>query len=197
MNLTLKNNLPKETTFLPKLKEICSWLGVDVDSMLAVMFSESRIKPEAHNKKSGASGLIQFMPATAKGLGTTTTAIRQMTGTAQLDYVKKYFAPYKDKMKSIHDLYAVVFFPVMVGKSASYILQTKNLSAETIAKANPIFDINKNLQITKAEFNKYIDTALLPLAGIMPKKKRLILFSLLTILLLTGFYYVKKSKFKR
>src|ERR1700741_706883 len=38
----------------------------------------------------GATGLIQFMPTTAKGLGTTTDALRVMTFKQQLVYVDKY-----------------------------------------------------------------------------------------------------------
>lgn len=43
---------------------------------------------------SGATGLIQFMPATAQGMGTTTAALAAMSAVQQLDYVQRYFKPY-------------------------------------------------------------------------------------------------------
>lgn len=55
---------------------------------------ESR-KLKVNAPGSGAIGLIQFMPSTAKGLGTSTSALKQMTAVDQLAYVEKYFAPYK------------------------------------------------------------------------------------------------------
>jgi hypothetical protein len=35
-------------------------------------------------------------------------------------------------------------------------LKSDTLSAETVARANPIIDINKNGQITVAEFEQYV-----------------------------------------
>jgi len=40
---------------------------------------------------SGATGMIQFMPATARSLGTSTSALAAMTRTQQMVYVEKYF----------------------------------------------------------------------------------------------------------
>jgi hypothetical protein len=46
--------------------------------------------PAVPNKAgSGAVGLIQFMPSTAKGLGTSTEALKKMSAVQQLDFVKK------------------------------------------------------------------------------------------------------------
>ena len=46
-------------------------LNIDPKDLLGIMNSESGLNPQAVNKSSGATGLIQFMPATAKSLGTT------------------------------------------------------------------------------------------------------------------------------
>ena len=91
--------------FLQKVRLICAKLGIEPDWLMFVMNSESGLNPAAYNPNGGASGLIQFMPDTAKGLGTTTEALRKMSNVAQLDYVYKYFYPYRGKMSSLYDLY--------------------------------------------------------------------------------------------
>lgn len=143
--------------FLQKVKLISAKLGIDPNWLMFVMNSESGLNPAAYNPNGGASGLIQFMPDTAIGLGTTTAALRQMSNVDQLDYVYKYFYPYRGKMDSIYDLYLVTFFPAALGKGDSYILQTSKLSAKVIADANPGIDLDNNDQITVGEFKNWID----------------------------------------
>ena len=143
--------------FLQKVRLICAKLGIEPDWLMFVMNSESGLNPAAYNPNGGASGLIQFMPATAEGLGTTTAALRQMSNVEQLDYVYKYFYPYRGKMDSLYDLYLVTFFPAALGKPDSYILQTSTLPAKVIADANPGIDLDGNDQITVGEFKHWID----------------------------------------
>lgn len=150
--------------FIKKVNTICAKLIINPEWLMIVMYAESRLNPAALNPNGGASGLIQFMPATAQGLGTTTTALRAMSNVQQLDWVYKYFAPYAGRIKNVYDLYLVTFFPVALGKPDSYVMQTTRLSAKVIAKANPGIDLNKDLQITVGEFKQYVDKYL--------KKKR-------------------------
>lgn len=116
-----------------------------------VMWIESKLNPQAVNKTTGATGLIQFMPATAKALGTTVEALKQMSFEEQLEYVYLYLKPYIGKMVSQVDVYLAVFFPVAIGKPDSYVLQTSKLSPELIAKQNSGYDLNKDKQLTKGE----------------------------------------------
>lgn len=148
------------TAFIEKLKHICSILGINPEWLMIVMYAESRLNEKAVNPKSNATGLIQFMPSTAYGLGTTVTYLKTLSNVQQLDWVLKYFQPYKGRITSVYDLYKVVFFPVMLGKPKDWVLQTSKLSAETVARANPIIDLNKDLQITVGEFEMYVDTYL-------------------------------------
>ena len=62
-----------------------------------------------------------------------------------LNAIKEFWSKGKrdGKIKNAKDLYVYNFFPVAAGKSDDYVLQTKGLSAQTIAKANPVF--NKRL----------------------------------------------------
>ena len=150
----VKSNISQ---FISKVIQISIKLKIDADWLMTVMYAESRLNPAAYNSNGGATGLIQFMPATAKGLGTTTAILRSMSNVEQLDWVYKYFAPYAGRIKNVHDLYLVTFFPVALGKPDNYIMQTNSLSAKVIAKANPGIDLNKDLQITVGEFKQYVD----------------------------------------
>lgn len=137
--------------FLDKVKQVASSLGIDPNALMAVMFKESRLNPAAVNAVSGATGLIQFMPTTANGLGTTTGALRLMSNVQQLDFVEKYLSPYKSKMKSAIDVYFAVFFPAAIGWPLNSVLQTSRLSAALIASQNSGIDSNKDSKITVGE----------------------------------------------
>jgi hypothetical protein len=141
--------------FLDKVEAISKKLLINPDWLMAVMYKESGLNHRAVNSKSGATGLIQFMPATAQGLGTSTTALRNMSNLEQLDWVYKYYRPYISKLNSYPDLYLATFFPKALGKSDDYIMQTNSLSASTIARQNPGVDLNKDGQITVGEFKEY------------------------------------------
>jgi hypothetical protein len=97
--------------------------------------------------------------------------ILTMHALAQLDLVKWYFTPYKGKMKSYYDVYAVTFFPAMIGKPDSWILKTDTLSAATIAKQNNAISKGKS-HITVADFRAYT-------VGLVPQSLRDRLFGAL------------------
>jgi len=148
-NIKAKFNLTDD--FLDALNGTAKRVGINPADLLSVMHFESGINPRAVNKYSGASGLIQFMPTTAKGLGTSVEAIRKMDAIEQMPLVEKYLWPYRGKMKNLADVYLAVFFPAAIGKPNSYVLKTSKLSAGLIAKQNPVFDTNKDGTITKGE----------------------------------------------
>lgn len=141
--------------FAAKVIAIAKKLQFDPDWIMYIMKKESGFKHNIVNPRSGATGLIQFMPSTARVLGTSTEALRYMSNVDQLDYVYKYFKPVTGKIHSYEDLYLYVFFPVMVGQPNDTIIQARGLSAETVAKANSVTDLNKDGVITVGEFKKY------------------------------------------
>lgn len=153
------------TAFLARVKEVSNALGINPDYLMAVMYFESGLRADAVNRISNATGLIQFMPATAKNLGTTVDELRQMPNVDQLDYVYQYLRHYAGRMNSFFDVYFAVFFPVAIGKPDSYVLQTSSLSASKIAEQNPTFDTNKDATITVGEVKAYW-TALLKKKGL-------------------------------
>ena len=114
--------------------------------------SGGTFNPAIVNPVGGATGLIQFMPATVKGLGTTTAALAKMSNVEQLNWVHKYYSLKAGKFKSGEDLYLYNFFITAVGKPDSFVIESKNLKASTIAKQNPAFDLNKDGQITVGEW---------------------------------------------
>lgn len=154
-------------SFVDKLTSVCQSLSIKTAWLLQVMYMESRLRPDIENTvfpfmKKGkldgyATGLIQFIPDTARKLGTTTAILKTMTRWQQLDFVLKYFLPYKGKMKSFYDVYLVVFFPAAVGQPNEYVFETKNISRSLIAKMNPAIDLNKDGKITMEEFKLYCD----------------------------------------
>lgn len=143
--------------FETKVDKIASNLDAKPEHLLAVMNFETggTLSSTVKNKAgSGATGLIQFMPATAKeltGSDTKEAAIKllsSMTPTEQLDYVEKYLEPFKGKLKSLEDVYMAVLYPRAVGKDNEYALFEKGTKAYWQNKG---LDINKDGVITKAE----------------------------------------------
>jgi len=155
----------QDPDFNKKLDKIADALGVSSKNLLAIMKMESRVDPAAVNKQSGATGLIQFMPDTARSLGTTVEALREMSAVEQLDYVYKYF-----KMVGVRpgmdlgDLYMAVFMPKFVGYPDDFVLGQQgggkvpgtNLSSDLVYKQNKGLDKNKDGSITVADVKSSI-----------------------------------------
>ena len=139
--------------FIKKIKEVCGRLGINPDWLMSVINKESAgtFSPSIKNPTSSATGLIQFMEATAKGLGTTTAALRKMTAVQQMDYVEKYFQPYKGKMKSFADVYICVFYPAALDKPDTWVFPN------WVYKVQKYIDINKDGKITLGEFKKWMN----------------------------------------
>lgn len=131
--------------FTEKVTKISSELGIEADWLMFVMWFESKLNPQAVNPISGATGLIQFMPSTARSLGTTTDVLRHMSNVQQLDYVLAYLRPYKGRMKRWIDVYLAAFYPKAMG-NPNYVI-----TSDIVAKQNKIFDINKDLDISVKE----------------------------------------------
>jgi hypothetical protein len=136
--------------FKEKLKEISSEIGISENSILKLMKHESGLDSSVKNSI-GCVGLIQFCPDSKGGSSKTINGKSynlselQRNLELQLKAIKEFWSAGKreGKIKTAKDLYVYNFFPVAAGKSDDYVLQTKGLSAEKIARANPVF--NKKL----------------------------------------------------
>jgi len=165
-DLMPKGNIPKNLTgdtrfspgFLAKVQEVATRLQINWLDLLVCMAFETggSFNPGEVNRLSGATGLIQFMPSTARGLGTTTTALAKMSQVEQMKYVELYLSSKKLKGASFADIYMSIIFPAAVGKPDSYVLFGKNaaISRYEFNKAyiqNKGLDLNKDGSITKGE----------------------------------------------
>lgn len=154
--------------FKAKLQQIAGKLNINPNWLMFVFFIETvasrygKINSAIQNSI-GATGLIQFMPSTAISLGTTCDALKNMSNVEQLDWVYLYLKPYSGRMNSLHDLYFAVFFPAAIGKADNWILSTSHLSAQTIACANPLYDLNRDRKITvgevKSKLSQFVPTS--------------------------------------
>lgn len=129
---------------------ICDELSLDPDFLMTCMAFETgrKFTPDVKNMAgSGATGLIQFMPTTAKNLGTTTAALALMTAEDQLNFVYKYFRPFNGRLKTLADTYMAILFPKAVGQPESYVL----FSGGVAYRQNAGLDKNKDGKVTKLE----------------------------------------------
>jgi hypothetical protein len=137
--------------FKAKVVKISGELGIDPSHLMACMAFETgeTFSPSIRNGAgSGATGLIQFMPSTARGLGTSTDALAGMTAVQQLDYVKKYFQSSKGRLKTLEDVYMAILYPAAIGKDKDSTLFAEGTTAY---RQNSGFDANRDGKITPAE----------------------------------------------
>jgi hypothetical protein len=146
-----------------KVESIAAEIGVKPDDLYIIFKAESGFNHQIENSI-GAVGLIQFLPSTAEGLGTTTTALKNMPVLEQLDYVRKYFINRKGQYKNAYDLYMQTFFPLALGKPANFVIQTSKQSAELISSKNPGIAKAAGKKpgdpLTVADFYKYVASLL-------------------------------------
>jgi len=143
--------------FAAKVQDISNQLGVNPDWLMYVMHNESAgtFNPAVKNPGSTATGLIQFLSGTADTLGTSTTALAQMTATDQLDYVQKYFQGvinHYGPINSVSDTYLAVFYPAAI----AWTDPAKRFST-TVYSQNKIFDYDKLGYLTKQDFQDYVN----------------------------------------
>lgn len=139
--------------FRLKVFDLCRRLAMDPDYLMACMAWESAESFSSSIRNaagSGATGLIQFMPATAMGMGTTVDSLAEMSPEEQLDYVEKYFKPYRGRLISLSDHYMAILWPKAIGRPESEALWNK-ATKPTTYRQNSGLDVNKDGIITKAE----------------------------------------------
>lgn len=123
--------------FLDAVVDMSARLGVNPSYITTIMALETgrRFTSDVTNAAgSGATGLIQFMPSTAKGLGTTTELLAKMTPIEQLVYVEKYFKPYTGAMDRLVDCYLAVLYPDAMGGALDDVIWSKSSATSFLRK---------------------------------------------------------------
>lgn len=155
-----------QSAFTEKVSVIAAHLGIRPAWLMQVMKAESGLSPLAENRQKGhliAVGLIQFTyGAGIRAWGETLESILAKDALQQLGLVQRYFEPYRGRIHSYYDLYAVTFFPAIIGKPDSWVLQTKTLSADLIARQNPAINRLHRKYITVADFKTYVRDSVPP-----------------------------------
>lgn len=135
------------------------------------MASESGLQCWAHNK-GGAAGLIQFEPATLKGLGYNTAGdphlneFCKLSDVSQLAYVEKYFKPATGKLVNAAAVYLWVFLPARLHVAADPNAMVCGPGMlEWAYKDNPSFDEAKRGFIIVQDLTDAINRATSALKG--------------------------------
>jgi hypothetical protein len=151
--------------FRRRLVRLAESLGTDPDWLAAVMSRESGFRADARNPSSGAVGLIQFMPSTAKGLGTTTAELSRMSAEDQLTWVERYYAAFRGRLGTMDDVYVATFWPAAVGRGPEHVIAR---SGERVYEANKGLDIDDDGEITNGD----LGAALVVTLGLAEDKPR-------------------------
>ena len=115
--------------FKRRVIEICSELEISPDYLMTCMAFETgeSFRADQPNLAGGSAiGLIQFTKPAWRSVGTTRDDLAKMTAVEQLEYVRKYFLPYKGRLKTLEDVYMVILCPAAVGKGPDGTLYAKD-----------------------------------------------------------------------
>ena len=157
---SLPTNVASDQEFQAEVSAVAERLGVSEADLMAVMSFETggTFDPGIRNAAgSGATGLIQFMPSTAAGLGTSTGALAGMSRVQQMQYVEKYLSNKGVKGGNLSDLYMAVLFPAAVGKSDDFVLFGNGATVPGFGAGSKAYSQNSGLDkngdgsVTKAE----------------------------------------------
>lgn len=141
--------------FEQKVRSVGKQLRVPPEWLMAIMYSESKFDASvANHKGSGAVGLIQWMPATAKDMQTTVAELRNMNHIQQMDYVFRYLQRVRTKygdFNSLTDLYLAVLYPRSLDNDYCYTLYAKPSVAYV---KNSGLDEDKDGRVTVSDIDR-------------------------------------------
>ena len=143
--------------FLREVEAMAARLGTRPEYLLAVMSFETggTFSPAVRNAAgSGATGLIQFIPDTARELGTSTEALARMSATGQLEYVERYFARRSDpgELGSLEGVYTTVLY----GSPRPDPGSTLFALGSAAYRMNAPLDLDRNGRITAGEATSFV-----------------------------------------
>lgn len=144
--------------FRRKLQDIGARLGMDPNHIAAVMACESGFRPTIQNADSRATGLICFMPSTAKRLGTSVEELHDMTAEEQLDFVEAYYRlfPWHAKLRTATQVYMATFTGDPFKPSDYVIFEYPSIGY----RQNKVFDTNADGKIQVWEVGSFPEAVL-------------------------------------
>ncbi|MGB0839388.1 MAG: transglycosylase SLT domain-containing protein [Chitinophagales bacterium] len=141
--------------FEQKVKIVSNQLDIPPEWLMAVMYSESKFDASVKNYKgSGAIGLIQWMPKTAKDLGVTVERLQKMSHVEQLDFVYTYLNRVRERygsFNSLTDLYLGILYPKSIEGDFCYTLYANPSQAY---KQNSGLDEDDDGRVTVRDIDK-------------------------------------------
>lgn len=158
VTLPIDNELDRSLVFSDRVSEafidgviaLAERLEMDPDHLMAIMHFETggSFAPSIRNPSSAAVGLIQFLPSTARALGTTDEALAQMTAVEQLEWVERYLTPFRGRMRTLEDAYMAVLYPAAVSRPPQYVLFRRGSNSYD---RNPGLDRDADGAVSKGE----------------------------------------------
>lgn len=155
--LIFEDKIPaNKEAFKEKVIKIANDLKIDPNWLMMVFWKESKFDHKIQNKDTRATGLIQIRPETAKGLGTTVDALKSMSNVEQLDYVYKYYYPYRNYITKAEDLYLITFYPNADKKHAGTLSKPDDwVFPNHVYLVNKGVDVNKDGKLTIADVRQW------------------------------------------
>ena len=127
-------------------------MGCERGSILRVYQYESANMASAMHPVTKAVGIGQFIPQTLRNLGWTKTPeeFAQLSERDQIPYARRYFAPYRNRMPTLRQVYAAVFLPKYINECADpdYVLASEG---SQVFALNSSFDSNGDHKIQAEE----------------------------------------------
>lgn len=143
--------------FESKVRSVSTQLGIPPEWLMAVIYSESRFNAAVENHKgSGATGLIQFMPETARDFGISTGELRTMEHAKQLNIVYEYLNKVRNKYgeyNSLTDLYLAILYPKALTGDYCFTLYAE---PSAMYSQNSGLDRDKDGRVTVKDIDKYL-----------------------------------------
>lgn len=147
----VKHKAMDDPEFNTALEKLSKQYGINKDWVNRLIQLESGGDTTAKNKSGSASGIIQMIDSTARGVGTTAEDLRKMTATEQLPFAFKYWDKYKGKINQPTDLYIANMYPKALGKPDDYKLEGN------VYAGNKALDKDKKGYITVKDIRKHFD----------------------------------------
>jgi hypothetical protein len=158
-------------SFEQGVRKVSHKLEIPPEWLMAVMHAESKFDAAVKNHKgSGATGLIQWMPATAKDFNTTVQQLGHLNHVQQLEYVYKYLdqkrRAHAKEYETLTDLYLAILYPRAMSEEYCYTMYADPSEAY---KLNKGLDQDKDGRVTVQDIDRFLKK-IYPTAYIVPKE---------------------------